>query len=402
MRKILILAMSLEIGGAEKSLVNILNLLDYSECQVDLLLFQKRGAFLAQVPSSVHIVDANREIVILFQSFLTTLRRKSNRKFSFVLLSFRRYLYTLLSTIKYRQFDRIRINRWIQYYNSLIPEPRQKYDIAIAYSGGETLYYMVDKVRANRKITYYHSDYSKINIDNRLEETFLDRTDAVVTISNICANSLAELFPNQSNKIRVMPNLTSPSIIRNMGEKFFPREFLSIREKSIIVSVGRLHPIKGFDIAVEAAEQLMAHGKQFVWFVIGEGNERKALEKQIRKKKLQHVFILLGSRVNPYPYIKNADIFVQPSRFEGKSVVLDEAKILCRPIVVTNYHSVTDQIENMETGIIAPTTVSGITDAVDSLLSHPELRNKLVGNLSKIDFNVQKQVENFQNFIEGI
>ena len=100
--------------------------------------------------------------------------------------------------------------------------------------------------------------------------------------------------------------------------------------------------------------------------------------------------------------MKNADIIVQPSRFEGKSVVLDEAKILQKPIVVTEYHSVVDQIENMVTGVVVPITASGIADGVELLLNRPDLRNKLVENLSKTDFCVQKQVENFQNFIEGI
>lgn len=402
MKKILFIAMSLKIGGAEKSLVNTLNLLDYSKWQVDLLLFQKKGEFLEQVPESVHIINGGRQMDILFQSFRTTMSTAAHHRISSFFLSLKRYFYTSLTTVKYKQFDRIRLHRWIRYYCRLIPELSGKYDVAIAYAGGETLYYMVDKVNADRKITYYHSDYSKINLDAQSENKYLKKVNSIVTISDICANSLAKLFPDEAPKIHVISNLISPTLVCNMSVKFLPKEIVSAQRKDIIVSVGRLHPIKGFDIALEAADRLRSHGKQFVWLVIGEGKERKKLEAQIKKKKLQNIFILVGSRENPYPYMKNADIIVQPSRFEGKSVVLDEAKILQKPIVVTEYHSVVDQIENMVTGVVVPITASGIADGVELLLNRPDLRNKLVENLSKTDFCVQKQVENFQNFIEGI
>lgn len=402
MKKILFLSMSLDIGGAEKSLVNMLNLLDDSQWQVDLLLFQKRGAFLEQVPESVHVIGGTRQLDILFQSLKTTTSSETDHRLNSFFLSLKRYFCTLLTTIKYRQFDRIRINRWIRYYRKLIPDLSGKYDVAVAFAGGETLYYMVDKVQAARKIAYYHSDYSKIDIDSRLEEEYLRRTDATVTISETCASSLVKLFPGEQNKIHVFPNFTSPDLIYSMSEKYFPKEISSFEGKFIIVSVGRLHPIKGFDIAVEAAERLKERGRRFIWLIVGEGKERKTLELQIKKKKLQNEVFLLGNRVNPYPYMKHADIFVQPSRFEGKSVVLDEAKILQKPIVVTEYHSVTDQIENMVTGIVTPITASGIAGGVELLMSCPDLRNRLKKNLSRIDFSVQAQVREFQNFIEGI
>lgn len=402
MKKILFLAMSLKIGGAEKSLVNTLNLLDYSKWQVDLLLFQKEGAFLEQVPASVHLVGGTRELDILFRSLQTTMRFETDRRMDAFLLSLKRYFYSLSATIKYRQFDRIRINRWIRYYSKLIPALSGKYDAAVAFAGGETLYYMVDKVQADRKITYYHSDYSKIDIDCKLEEKYLKQTNAVVTISDTCASSLDKLFPSEQNKIHVFPNFTSPNLICKMSDAYLPKEILSIEGKFIIISVGRLHPFKGFDIAVEAAEQLKKRGRRFVWLIVGEGKERKALELEIKKKRLQNEIFLLGNRVNPYPYMKHADIFVQPSRFEGKSVVLDEAKLLRKPIVVTEYHSVADQIENMVTGVVVPISASGIADGIELLQNRPDLRSRFTKNLSKIDFSVQKQVENFQNFIEGI
>lgn len=402
MKNMLIIAMSLEIGGAEKSLVNMLNLLDYSKYKVDLLLFQKKGGFLDQVPESVHIIDDIEPINILFQSFRTTISSVKNHFISSLVLSLKRYYFTLISTVTYRQFDRIKLNRWIRYYRRIIPVMNPKYDIALAYAGGETLYYMVDKVDAGKKITYYHSDYSKIKIDATLEEQYLKKVDAVVTISDVCKDSLITLFPGQKEKIHVFPNLTSPNRINRLSCEYYPEEFKSANKNAVIVSVGRLHKIKGFDLAIEAANLLKKKGKRFTWFIVGEGSEYNRLRLQIEKNNLQNEFILLGVRSNPYPYIKNADLLVQPSRFEGKSVVLDEAKILHKPIVVTNYNSAADQIENGVTGIIAPMNAVGIANGVDLMMSNAEIKNRIIENLIKKNYNTDKNMNEFYDFIEGI
>lgn len=401
MKKVLILAMSLRIGGAEKALVNLLHSLDYSRWDIDLLLFQKRGAFFGQIPESVHVLNDIWQIDVLYQSFHETFRESDIPRLGSAVLSAKRYFYTARSAAKYRQFDQMRIQRWIRYYRKLIPDLDKQYDLAIAYAGGETLYYMVDKVEAKRKIAFYHSDYSKIELDRQLEEKYLEQVDAVATISDICKNSLIRLFPAQTHKISVQPNLISPAVVRTLSDAFYPQEFLSVRVKTVFISVGRLERVKGFDLAIRAAERLKKNGESFVWFVIGEGRERKSLESQIAKSGLQNEFRLLGTRINPYPYLKHADIVVQPSRFEGKSVVLDEAKILCKPIVATDYHSVSDQISRMETGVITPMTADGLAEGIEKLLSDPALRKRIVENLSALKINVQDQVLKFERFAEG-
>ena len=187
MKNLLFIGMSLNVGGAEKSLVNLLNMIDYKKYNVDLLLFQKKGAFLKQVPCEVNIIEVS-EISILFQSAKDSLKRYP-LTFSMMKQVIRRYFDTLLCKIKWKQFDQMRLNRWIKYYVDLVPANDQKYDVAIAYAGGECAYYMFDKVIADKKIYYFHSDYSKIDIDVELEKQYVDRADLIVTISEKCKNS---------------------------------------------------------------------------------------------------------------------------------------------------------------------------------------------------------------------
>lgn len=379
MKRILIVGMSLNIGGAEKSLVNLLNLMDQEKYCVDLLLFQRQGIFLKQIPDWVNVIE-EPTIKVLFQSMKVTLN-DSPRSLKKIVLAVKRYLYTAIERIKWKQFDRIRLHRWLDYYKELVPSNATEYDVGIAYAGGETAYYLVDKTQCRRKVYFFHSDYSKIDIDEKLEEQYVDAVNQVVTISEACKESLQNLFPKQKEKICVLQNLSSPKLIKQLSHAYYPKEYRGNQNKAIIISVGRLINIKGYDIAIKAAKLLRTYGVKFVWYIVGEGEERNNLEKEIKNFRLEEEFILLGLRENPYPYMRNANILVQPSRFEGKSVVLDEAKILNKPIVVTAYNSVEDQICNGKTGLIAEMTPEGVEEKIRMALTDTELRDCIVNNL---------------------
>ena len=258
-KNILFVATSLNVGGAEKSLVNLLNMIDEKKYSVDLLLFQKEGAFLKQVPSYVNFVseykikwlyNTNKMYVILHP-----------------FISLKRLVYTLVEKRKWKLFDLVKIHRWVDYYSNIISDLKKEYDVAVAYSGGETTYYVVDKVNAKRKVCYYHSDYSKIEIDSSLELNYVEKTDLIVTISNACAESLKHIFPTQQNKIKVLQNISSPQLINSLAVDYFPNEFDTNSFK--IVSIGRLHFIKGFDMAIEASNIMKSKKINFKWYIVG-------------------------------------------------------------------------------------------------------------------------------------
>lgn len=378
-KKILIIGMSLNIGGAEKSLINLLKMIDYKLYDIDLLLFQKRGDFLKQIPEEVNIIE-DYNIKILFQPVSETIKMGA-QCLNGIKLIYIRYFSTMIETLKWKQFDQIRLHRWVDFYSKFIENSKKEYDVAIAYAGGETAYYMIDKVSAKRKVYFFHSDYSRIDIDAELEKKYVNQADQVITVSETCKQSLIELFPEKESDITVLNNLSSSKEIWKLAQEYIPREFSSDKNVMKLVSVGRLISIKGFDMAIDAATIMKEHGIKFQWIVVGEGEERKSLEKQIIDNGLQELFQFVGLKENPYPYLLNADIVVQTSRFEGKSVVLDEAKVLKKPIVVTNYNSVQNQITDGVSGLIVEMTGSGIAMGIESCISKPELLESLKKNL---------------------
>lgn len=372
-KRILLTAMSMNIGGAEKSLVNLLNLLDYGELDVDLLLFQRRGAFLQQVPKEVNIVSVP-EIDVLYGG--TASGRLSGVKvFTLRML---RYVATGITRLEESQFDRRRLRRWTKYYSHAIPSLPREYDCVVSYSGGETFWYAVEKVNALRKAVYFHSDYSNIDIDAAKENSYLCHADWIVTISDKCAASLRRIFPQQTQKVRVIQNPSSERMLKRMARTDVEDGFRVSDGSLKIVSVGRLHPIKGFDLAVEAASLLVDSGiTGFEWLIVGDGEQRTLISKKIAHNDLGDVFRLLGEKPNPYPYIATADVLVQPSRFEGKSVVLDEARVFGIPVVVTNYPSAEDQVQNGVNGLLVDISAEGLADGIRRLISQPGLLDRL-------------------------
>ena len=165
----------------------------------------------------------------------------------------------------------------------------------------------------------------------------------------------------------------------------------------ILISVGRLTNAKGYDMAIESCKKLVEKGYDIRWNIIGDGEERTNLEQRIKKNNLEDRFILLGIKENPYPYVRNADIYVQTSRFEGKSIAIDEAKILNKPILITNFSTAKDQISNGEDGLIVDMNVDSIVKGLEKLINDTDLRNKLTKNLSKEQLGTENEINKLYN-----
>jgi glycosyltransferase involved in cell wall biosynthesis len=172
------------------------------------------------------------------------------------------------------------------------------------------------------------------------------------------------------------------------------RKALIFLKKGItLISVGRLNTQKGFDIAIESCKILVDKGLDVYWYVLGEGEERPVLEQQIRDAQLQERFILMGIKENPYPYVAQADVYVQPSRFEGKSIAIDEAKILTKPIVVTNFPSIVDQITHLQNGYITGLNAKSIAAGIVEVIENATLRENLISNLTKENPDTESEID---------
>ncbi|MGO5306767.1 glycosyltransferase [Agathobacter sp. LCP21S3_B2] len=391
MRKQLLFIMgSLENGGGERSLINLLQLIDYSKYDVDLVLFKKKGFFLKQVPETVNILD---DVDILQFMYKDTIKE------SFSIKNLRLSIVHIIGTIVSKALSKSGFHkgqyRWKHFYKKIIPRLNKNYDTAISYLEGETTFYLVDKVTAKKKIAWVHTDYSKINADMDFDLEYFKKIDNIVSISDVCVNVLKNYFVDIADRFVCLANLTSSKTIKIMSDQFIPCEFLN-DENLRILSIGRLIELKGFDIALEAARILKENNIKFKWYVIGDGILKDDLETKRKKYQLENNFEFLGVRENPYPYIKGADIIVQPSRYEGKSMVLDEAKILCKPIVVTKYDTVFDQINERE-GIIVNIDASDLAKGIMEMIPN---RDKYINYLKKHEYGNQNEITKYYSLFD--
>ena len=387
MKKMLFIMSNLNCGGAEKALVSLLKTIDYSKYEVDLLLFRHEGIFLKQVPEEVNILPEPFGYKYYDMSSIKAIKEllKQGRIGDAIRRIKAIFIYK-------SEKDTYRCGQKVwPYVSKMFGKLNKKYDVAIGYLENNPIYYCVDNVDAKKKIGFIHNDYDKLGLNPIGDRIYFNKLDNIVTVSEECAEVLKNRFPENKDKVRVMYNIVSPSIINEMA-----KEKIDINNAEInLVTVGRLNYQKGYDMAIEACKKLVEKGYDIKWNVLGEGEERVNLESLIKKYKLQDRFILLGIKENPYPYVRNADIYVQTSRFEGKSIAIDEAKILNKPILVTNFTTVRDQISDGVNGLIVDMDVDSIVEGLESLIKDSNLRNRLKNNLASEELGTEKEIEVF-------
>jgi len=391
-RKLAFVIPSLDAGGGEKSLVNLLNTIDAERYEIDLVLFHKRGIFLPSVPAHVRILEPNGKYDVFKRGLISSVLG-SIARFDFA-LAVNRVAFAVKNKM-IANVSRAEQSSWPNVAATL-QTIEGEYDAAIGFLEKSSIYFAVDKITAKKKIGFIHTNYRQMGIDAGIDRPYFKKLDAIVTVSDECHNVLCEVFPEFAHKTSVMHNIVSPQFIHKLAIGNAPE----IRGENLVVSVGRLHRLKGFDMAVEACANLVRRGIEIQWFVIGDGEEREKLQKMIADHKLETHFHLLGLRENPYPYVSRATVYVQPSRLEGKSIAIDEAKILSRPIVVTNYTTVADQITEGVNGIVCPINADGIADAVAKLLGDRPLRERLSANLASENLGTANEITKLYDLID--
>lgn len=372
--KVFISINDLTCGGAQKSLMSFLNNLSIKDgMDIDLLVLDESNKFFDDIPGWIHILKPSNEVKALFMPINGLLKSK---------LPIATKVKGVIAKILLKKTNRGNtVQRIWKVWRFFISNQTKQYDIAISYVDGFSNYYVVDKVVAHKKILWIHNEYEKLSYKADYDRTYFSQADALVTISEACVDSLNRVFPEYKGKTHLLYNLSSPSMIWKMSEKGKPVEYGERR--NILISIGRLDEQKGFDLAIKASKLLHSRRIDFTWFIIGEGELREELLDLIKDAGVEQQVQLLGLRKNPYPYIRYADLFVQPSRYEGKSIVLDEAKILCKPIVVTDYDTVYDSIESGKNGSICHLEENDLASTIFELLNNVEKRKLYSKNLSQ-------------------
>lgn len=381
-KKILFVMESLGIGGAEKSLVTLLSQFDYLKYDVDLFLFRPKGEFMNLLPKDVNVLEAPKEFMMFdlrpAESIKQILKEKS------MTLFINRFMFLINLSI-FRYILKKEYIGW-KYISRTFTNIEKEYDVTVGFLEKKSIYFIVDKVKARKKIGWIHIDYEKIENSRNEDKRYFEKLDNIITVSNHCEEVLKKEFPYYESKIKVIGNIISPTLINEMAIER-PKEWISIVKENItICTVCRLTLQKGIDIAIECCDKLVAKSLDIKWIVVGDGCEMEKLTKIINDKKLADRFILIGNRSNPYPYIKNADIYVQPSRWEGFGITVAEAKVLGLPIVVSNIPEFVEQIEDNITGVIY-TDINDMVEKIEKLILYKDVREKLTENLKKLNMN---------------
>lgn len=400
MNKILFVIHNLGAGGAEKSLISLLNVLPKDNLKIDLMILNASGMFLNQIPDSVNVISTPKELIQLMAKLNSSLFLKT--------FSMKTFFVKLYCIFAHKFFNKHKSYSLSQHYwhiaHKIIPRLNSKYDTAISYMDGYCNWYVIEKVNAKKKLLWIHNDYNKYNYDSSFDLPFFEKANKVITISEKCKQSLLDNFSKLSNKFTVIENILSANVIKaqseNTDEMQNSKDGFLNNNKFKIISIGRLMEQKGYDLAIDATKILKDNGLDFCWYILGDGPLRKKLESYANNKNVSDYIKFIGLRSNPYAYIKKADLYVMPSRYEGKSIALDEAKILCKPIVVTKYPSVYDAIKDKENGYLVEINTESIANGILELYNNTNLREKLCANLYNEDnSNVNLVVNNFLKLI---
>jgi len=388
-KSLLFVIPSLSAGGGEKSLVNLLSQIDYNLYNVDLFLLNQEGLFMEYLPKQVNILPLPETYKLFSLPLITSIIKLFSK--GKLLLAYYRLMYTIKNR-KIKDLTRREQYTW-KYLAHSLEKLKNNYDTAIGFLEKTSTYFCVDKVDAHKKIGWVHIDYDKMGMDPQFDIRYFEQLNKIVTVSEECANIFSKRFPSQRNKVEVIYNIVSPKVIHNMANQETNSLYSKKTNEIILLTVGRLHYQKGLEMAVESCYLLQKLGYNIRWYVIGEGEERDVLTNLIKEKGLEQSFFLIGLKGNPYPYIKQADIYVQPSRFEGKSIALDEAMILRKPIVVTNFSTAKDQIQDGVNGMIVDMNPNAVASGIEKVIKNKEIRKLYVDNLSQLELGTEEEVK---------
>lgn len=167
-----------------------------------------------------------------------------------------------------------------------------------------------------------------------------------------------------------------------------------------LLSIGRFSEAKNYDNVPDICRRMVKEGVDVKWFIIGYGGDEQLIRRKIEEAGMQEHVIILGKRSNPYPYIKACDIYVQPSRYEGKSVTVREAQMLCKPVVVTDYPTASSQIKNGVDGVIVPMDNEGCAKGLAEVITDKALQEHLVAYLKTNDYGNESEVDKIYRIAE--
>lgn len=397
MKKLLIVSHAMEIGGAERALLGLLENIDTKHYHVDLFLLRHEGELLSLIPPQITLLPEISQYATLARPVKSILKNGH-----FCIAAGR-----LNGKMKAHRFEKkhgyhesgVALEYSHKYTKRFMPPiaPDVEYDLAISFLTPH--YFVAEKVRAKKKIAWIHTDYSYVQIDRNSELKMWGRYDHIASISDDVTTGFVNTFPELREKIVLIENILPRSLIEKQAVEPIGNELKVDRGQLAVLSAGRFSYQKNFENIPDICRRIRAKGCDIKWFIMGYGAGEALIRKQIIAAEMQDYVIFIGKKENPYPYIKACDVYVQPSRYEGKCVAVREAQLLQRPVVITAYPTAGSQLESGVDGIIVPMDNEGCAEGIVSLLRDPQRIHQISEACASRDYTNRDEIKKLYELI---
>lgn len=399
MKKILIFSHAMEIGGAERALLGLLETIDTTKYEVDLFLMRHEGELLKYIPEGIHLLPEISQYACLAVPFTNVIRKKQFGMAAGRLTS-KWKAKRRVNDLQLPRDNEVELEYSHKYTVPFVPQVSDIcYDAAISFLTPH--YFVAQKVKAKMKIAWIHTDYANVAVDRESQLRMWDCYDRIASISDDVTVSFLKLFPELRRKIVLLPNIIPSKLILKMANEGTVQDEMPKDGSVSLLSVGRFCNAKNFDSVPAICKKIRENGANIKWYLIGYGNDEQLIRDRIIAEEMQEYVIILGKKANPYPYFKNCDLYIQPSRYEGKCVSVIEAQILNKPVIITNYSTAGSQLSDGEDGIIVPRDIQGCADGITAVIQNKVLQEKLIEQTEKRDYTNTDTIDCLYRLIES-
>ena len=385
----------MHLGGAETSLIGLLQALDPQKVDVDLFVYSHEGEMMKLIPSYINLLPENPNWS-MFEKPLKEVLKKGYLRMFFARMRAKWRMRQYLK--KNNPKDGAAIHGYLgEEVSRVLPNLHDLgvYDLAISFLNPHN--FVQDHVTAKKKVCWIHTDYTHIDVNADLELPVWGAYDHVISISEDVTKTFLQVFPSLKDKIVEIENILSPDYVRQRSLLISPediqKEMPARGDCMNMLTIGRFSEAKKLDEIPAICRGIVEAGVNVRWYIIGYGGSDDYIRREIEREGMQEHVFLLGKKENPYPYIKACDWYVQPSRYEGKSVVVREAQMLCKPVIVTNYPTAPSQILQGVDGVIVPMDIPGCVAQMVETLKDDKLKSSIVEYLETHDYGNMGEVE---------
>ena len=388
-KKILFIMPSMFIGGAERSLLGLLEAIDYTQYDVSLFLYRHEGEFLAYIPDQVNLLPPMKEYGT-FDVPIRSLLFSRRWRFGLARLISKVALKTHCLISGEKKGVWMSMQYTARYLLPLLPEIPGEYDLGVMFLGVADP--LIHKVKAKKKVTWCHTDYDTLYPNKGMDRKTYEAVDHVVFVSDACREKMTRFYPALTDKTRVIENILGEKLLLQQAEVPV-KDMPHLDDGYRLLSIGRFSEAKNFDNVPNICKSLLDAGLHVKWYLIGYGGDEELIRQKILEAGMEEHVILLGKKENPYPYIKACDLYVQPSRYEGKCVTVREAQTLGKPVVITRYATSASQLEEGVDGVIVPIDNEGCAAGIADLLRDPARMERLSQTCKSRDYSNRQEVE---------